>query len=220
MTESVNVENNTHSSPQDDTVVGTATDRTGAEQQSELLMGYYTYLDELAAERDLPDFPYKENLADDVRASLLQQSKIERANERRDEVKVEYAQAVEKTHAQIAERKEALRSELYDIPPEMLVQVSVADEEQLRRLADAAVQAGKAGEPIAKALMLTSQQRELGEVGVAVLQAFPHLEAPLREWQSLPTEEMLERRRDPAHIEQIVPKPDPDRLRTRPRLDR
>jgi|SRR5215212_1967570 len=188
-------------------------------EQSALLVGYYSYLDEISAERDLPDAPYREHLAPEVRANLLHQSKLERANARREEVKAEYAQMIGKAHRKIAERKEALRAELYDIDPDMLVRVTTATDDQIRLLANAATQAGKkSGEPIAKALLLASQQRDIGEVGASILRAFPHLEPKLREWQSLPTDEILERQSDPATIEQIVPKPAPERLRARPQI--
>ncbi len=190
---------------------------TGSAQAS-LLVGFQDFLSELADERKLPPEENHPHLDPAVRQKLLLDRKVRAATERRKAIKEQYTQVTKGGHEALSERKEALERELGPESPELLAQVALADDDRLSALARAAMRAGSNGVSLAKVVLSEANARDLGEVSGPLLQKYPHLEGPLREYQALPPDEVLARQADERIIEGLIPSVDPDRLRVRPRI--
>jgi hypothetical protein len=225
MTESVNADNAIHDTSEAAVVSeGATAPATGAtvpdilhetgSAQASLLVGFQDFLGELADERKLPPEEDHPHLDPAVRQTLWLDRKLEKATERRKAIKSEYAKVTKGGHEALAERKEAIERELAPESPELMAQVALADDGRLSALAQAAMRAGSSGLPLAKVVLSEANARGLGEV--SLLQSFPHLERPLREYQALPPSEVLARQADERIIEGLIPSVDPDRLRVRP----
>ncbi len=186
-------------------------------EQAALLTSYQDHLSSLAEQRKLPEGEYLEDVPEDIRARKLLDTKIKDANDRRSQVKEQYEQATKAAHEKLEQRKEALREELFDVDPNTLMQATLAPDEKLQELANAATRAGTSGLSLAKVVLAVCNERGLDEVAVPLLQTFPTLEQSWREWQMLPSDEVLERQTDPARVEGVVPEVSRDRLQVRPR---
>ncbi len=188
-------------------------------EQTELATGYFDLLNELQEQRELEadDRGYLEHMTDETKADMLQQQKVERASTRRTEVVDELKAVIGAKHEQLESRRAELHETLFSVPSEdALLRTTLASDEELERLADAGIQAGSEG--LIRAALNASIQRDRSEVTAKIFQARPELEATYREYQEIPTDEVLERQTDPARIERMIPEVSVDRLRTRPRV--
>jgi len=201
-------------------------ERTVSEIQAEaaakstaLVGGYMDLLDQLREQRELSPGEYRDDLPPDTRVNLLQKRKMEEASERREKTVSEYAALVEETHGELAARRERLEQTLFSVPSdEVLVRTALESDAELQALATTALQAGSASVGLARAVLNIAVQRGAGDILAAIFDAYPELESSYREWQALPPKEVMERQADPASLDAVVPKPDPERLKVRPRI--
>ena len=188
-------------------------------KQTELATGYFDLLNELQEQRELEadDKGYLDRVSDDDKANMLQQQKVGRATARRGEVVDELKSVIGAKHEQLESRRAELHATLFSVPSEdALLRATLASDEELERLADAGIQAGS--DALIRAALNASIQRDRSEVTAKIFQARPELEATYREYQEIPTDEVLSRQTDPARIERMIPEVSVDRLRTRPRV--
>lgn len=142
---------------------------------SKHVMGYLDTLDELREKRELADGTYKADLSAEQQAQVLMREKLEQAQDARETAKERYTEHLNKTHAALNNRREELRESLYSIKnPEVLTRVLLSSDDELRQLAEAAVQTRES--ELTRACLVAAERRGAGDVLSTIFGTDPGLQ--------------------------------------------
>ena len=175
-------------------------------EQVRLITEHHDMRDELREQRKLEadDHGYHEQMPDDVKADMLQQQKLRTLGEDRERVVGELTELVAEKNERLESMRAELHEKLFSVPSEeVLLRTTLASDEELDRLAEAGIQAGSEG--LIRAVLNASVQRDRGEILAKIFGARPELEGVYREYQEIPSPEILQRQSDPANIEASAP---------------
>jgi len=123
-----------------------------------ILGRYQDEIGEIKSTKTLPEGAYLDRLTDEQRFGLLREQKAQKAADAHERTLREYAREVDRYHAALSERTDALKGRLFGVSDAgALSRAALADEGELSTLLDVATQAGNGD--LARAVFVAAHQK-------------------------------------------------------------
>ncbi len=168
---------------------------------------YQDEIQQIRAEKKLPDGAYLDRLTDAQKFQFLREQKAQKAAEAHKRAVREYVREVERYQSELSKRTNALKGRLFGVADAgALSRASSADEGELSEMLEDANLAGN--EDLARAVFVAAHRRGAGDLmGRFFDGTDPEARELYHEWTDAPPPELLERQR--SSVERVVQMPGP-----------